>query len=128
MTKLEDEVRGVRTMKRDDLPPIQVMPTNPDLAKMTKEQAVEWNSRYKKALEIGEEAKRKAMLKPGVEPTQENIKEAVAENQEEEINNELDEVRQRLAEATAEFEEDPKKPGLKAKITKLNKKLDKLEA
>ena len=127
MTKTADEIRGVRTLKKD-VPPVQIMPDNPNMMKMSKDEAVAWGEKYRKALAVGEDARRKAMLDADVEPTEENLEEAAtedAENQKAEI---VDGLRAKLADAQEMFEANPKQRGLKANVTKLTKKLDKAEA
>ena len=128
MTKTSEDVRGVRTTQKKDLPPIEVMPTNPALGQMKREDQIAWKKKYRAAVAAGEKARREAMLAPEVEPTEENLQEAADNDDRAEKEEKVDDLRAKLAEAEAELEENPKKKGLKARIAKLNKSLDKAEA
>ena len=127
MTKTENDVRGVRTTKRTDLPPIVPMPTTPGLGQMTRDQQIAWKKKYRAAEAAGEEARRKAMLAPGVEPTPENIEKSTKEEDKSEKESAIIDMREKLAGLQEVFDDNPKKPGLKAQITKLNKKIEAAE-
>lgn len=126
MSKTADQVKGVTSGRKPE-PPRVIMPTNLDLKFMSKAKAVEWTNRYKRALGVAEDAKAKAMIEPGIEPTPKVVEEKKAEIQKEETLSELDKVRNQLADAQAKLADDPDNRGLKIKVGKLNKKLDKLE-
>jgi len=98
------------------------------LGQMNRADATAWKNKYRAAEAAGEEARRKAMLEPGLEATPENLEKVGEEEAQMQKTDEVNELREKLADLQEKFDENPKKPGLKAQITKLNKKLDKAEA
>ena len=120
-----DEVKGVLSKKKK-YPPIEHMPSNPALGQMKKEDVVAWKKRYRAAKDAGRQAMLKAMLPMEESPTRENLKKAEEKNIKEKKSSKIDDLRKKLAEAQAAYDEKPSGGG-KVKINKLNAELDKLE-
>ena len=129
MSKTADEVRGVTTQHGKNIKPVVIVPDAPERIKMTKAQAVEHQRKLSLAHEAAEKAKRAVM--EAATSTPEEAESALVEDNTQSLLDEklaeLEEMKEALSDKQAELEENPEKRGVKASITRLEKKLDKAE-
>ncbi len=130
-TKFAEDVRGVRTDSKKNLKPEYVVPTTPARLHMTYAQAVEHKRKLKAAGEAAAKASRAIMEDAMPDAEEREVIKAVdkAESlaKKEELVVKLEGKKEALADLEGELEEDPKKRGVKMRITNMNKAIDVLE-